>query len=780
MTHMFRKYLSNRGSALFMVLSTMTALMICCMAMYFSVVSSRSTQYAVFNQQQASSTSVSLKDTILAALDSRGAGRSPQGTQLANIMAYMIAKNVDTITTGANGFEAFGETIDPKELDPSYWEDIANSSAGAYSVTITRIGDAEFDIAVTTSVNGVKDVTHVKTEFAPPADVPGPPPPTKLIAATGYIPNDVFFEGGSFHSNLFFDNEYTLIAAYGGNYKSLSGDLSTGGSLFMYGAQGGALTPENTAPVTYAIRGNYEHFHNSPLIFNATTGRSTLMIGGNYTMYRTGGVQNANAYVLGNMYVMDNSLCVTNAEYYVRGDVYLCSVLTGDNVLSKIHCDGTIYLINQTPMVQIDELQLTGETVSCPVKWSNKTGDDFLTPSEMLDELLERTAEQTYYKWIINMDDIVGVTKENISFIQTTWWDNHSVTPEVTKVLKWSPDHQGCIITDIQTVGNSYNNVTIIVDTGLDENNVYTIEVRPNYDLDGDGVKETFMWQPVGAQSTHPNILLKGRGSLVINIPKGVIYQDEWDTRVMHYGWAVLSGKFEEDTEFGTEEDKIIYKSGIFGDTEAELFSSFIHQHCVEGDGCEYTEPLSGGKCNICESDMKSIKCSVHGVVTEFCPKCQEHLAGADHIGSCEQHVHRPAIDEYLKTHPDMKAKMMGADGELIYPTTNIFLVSCEESADIRLTQKLNGNYDWEKRVEGNSFFGFIYAPYMTFKCMGGGSGGFKLMGGMTVSDYVYYDAIDMVACWPDKMPTDIMSAESTRNPLQGVAAKDWKTTPHI
>ena len=74
MRHTLRKYLSNRGSALFMVLSTMTALLISCTAMYFSVVSSRSTQYAVFYQQQSYQSATSLADAVMASIVSGSGG----------------------------------------------------------------------------------------------------------------------------------------------------------------------------------------------------------------------------------------------------------------------------------------------------------------------------------------------------------------------------------------------------------------------------------------------------------------------------------------------------------------------------------------------------------------------------------------------------------------------------------------------------------------------------------------------------------------------------------
>ena len=115
---------------------------------------------------------------------------------------------------------------------------------------------------------------------------------------------------------------------------------------------------------------------------------------------------------------------------------------------------------------------------------------------------------------------------------------------------------------------------------------------------------------------------------------------------------------------------------------------------------------------------------------------------------------------------------MMGSDGKIIYPTVNIFLVSCDESANIRLSVMEDGS-----SVIQNSFFGYIYAPYMTFNAYRANQGGgmVRLLGGMTVSDYIIDDSMSMIACWPEKMPEDLMSDDCKKNKLDGLAGRGWK-----
>ena len=106
MSQTFRKYINNRGSALFMVLSTMSALFLLVTAMYFSVVSSRSVQYAVFNQEQAYQSSISVSDALVAAL------RSGNAKDLSNAILALAepatgSKTGGVLSTNGNGFAEF-------------------------------------------------------------------------------------------------------------------------------------------------------------------------------------------------------------------------------------------------------------------------------------------------------------------------------------------------------------------------------------------------------------------------------------------------------------------------------------------------------------------------------------------------------------------------------------------------------------------------------------------------------------------------------------------------
>ncbi len=104
-----------------------------------------------------------------------------------------------------------------------------------------------------------------------------------------------------------------------------------------------------------------------------------------------------------------------------------------------------------------------------------------------------------------------------------------------------------------------------------------------------------------------------------------------------------------------------------------------------------------------------------------------------------------------------------------ILPNVNIYLVSCYESADIRLGNNLSGG-----ALHHNGLFGFIYAPYMTFKARGSSGGANKLCGGLIVSDFSFDDTRFVTNLYPDKMPWELMG-DSSGEELLSLADKSWK-----
>lgn len=760
MVHSLRKYLSNRGSALFMVLSTMTALMITCMAMYFAVVSSRSAQFAVFNQEQSYQSARSISDIILGGLQS---GTLASGDN--DLMDKMVKLNEgDTITTDGNGFASLNP--DKTGDDDDY--------LGGYDVKITRLkdemvdGDSNntYDVCITTSVNGVKETIHTIIHIRPAQNAPQPSGKGQVFAATGYVDQDTYIDGGIFLTDMFIDTEYSVANAYPGMSNTFTGNLSTGGSLQL----NSWIHTDETKPVVWFIRNTLLKPDTNNQSFKFAKG-SKIIIGGDLNLGNEGGFNNVDFYVNGDFYLRNNNF--NNCRIFVNGDIHVI----GSRGLSvcPIYCNGKV--INE------------GGSMSGNIKgtWSanNNLPSDAMSHHDAMSKLDDATKTTVYYKWEINdkyeyirTKDANGkwVTSKtekdptyvreldethNTAVHKTIHWsqDYQNAIPTVT--LTYSESEKGCIIDDttLNTGNTAFNNCTLIIDTGDDPDNVYTIRVTANRDLDGDGVNETFCWAPANySSSSFFKILVKGRGSVVIDVPEGVTYQDTDFFKTAHYNWWVLAGGTVDSSRGAGKE---VYSKVEFYDT----LSKFIHSNCGSGDKCVYTEEESTEECPLCHKKYMDKTCEWHERTYTYCPDC-------DAEPDCNNRVDTKAIDEYLKANPSVKARMEKDDnGNIIYPTTNIFLVSVEESADIRFSMKADGS-----NIIENSFFGFIYAPYMTFKGYGNNQGGgqIRFCGGATVSDFIFQDSMSLVTCWPEKMPTDLMSESSKQEMLTG-SAKDWK-----
>lgn len=777
MVHSLRKYLSNRGSALFMVISTMTALMVTCMAMYFAVVSSRTAQYAVFNQEQSYQAARSTSELFLNGLQNGdfkvlgedGAASNDLMEKLRNL------KPGESITTDGNGFASLNASATGK--DDEY--------LGAYDVTITcfekeTIDNVEyytFDVAVTVSINDVKEVVHsvIHARLDTVENTLDMDP--QVFASTGYTDQDSYLDGGNFLTDMFIDNENAVINAYPEMQNAFAGNFSAGGSLQV----NGYMQPNDKKPVVWAIRNKlYESpDKNFTLKFYETdTNRSKVLIGGDLDMGDNwGGISNADIYVNGDWYYGRSNF--EKCRLFVHGNIYIRSQNRSLDSF-PVYCDGQVFEI---------EGGIKGGSVDGTWEGNKNLPEGALTRHDAMTTLDDATATTTYYKWEINdskpsEDKYVEELDEahHKAVHKTLKWvtgnyDGGAITPVPVQTLTYGVDGTGCIIDDtlITRANNSIYDMTLLIDTGDDPENVYTIRVKANRDLDGDTKNETFCWHPLGVTPTHSDprlkILVKGRGSVVIDVPEGVTYQDSTFVKTSHYNWWVLAGGTV-DSQYGSGHE--LYSNPTFSDT----MKQFIHTECgVNGQPCsscsyKIDDSDTDEECPICKGKKKQVTCERHEYSFLYCPKCEESLKDSKFAGKCLNRVGRQEIDKYLAENPDIAARMeKDADGNLIYPTTNIFIVSSEESADIRMSITKKGEL-----VGSNTFFGYIYAPYMTFKGYGSNQGGGELrfFGGATVSDFIFQDAMSFATCWPEKLPEELMSTTCHKNKLSG-ASKEWK-----
>ncbi len=824
MKHRFRKYLGNRGSALFMVLSTMTALMVLVMAMYFSVVSSRAVQFKVFNQEQAYRTAVSISDTIIASISQTGGALTQNGTGgttslLATITNMEIGPD-KAITTNANDFLAFDE------LNGTKFDD---DQIGSYTVTITRFADETvgtgsdtaqvYDIAITTSVDGVYETAHSYITIVLSNEQSDPGRIKNIFTSTGYVPNDVYLDGGYYFNDVFYDNEYVMIGAQGSGTQKIYGDLTAAGTVLLKQCDN-ASKDKRLLPVTWAIGGDFI-FDAQKTELQSKNGEWGRIIVGGDCRIESNAIAGAYFYVNGDLYLDGSNLA--DAIYYVNGNIYY-NVDNIDNLKTKFYCNKSIY-------------NKDGSVVS----WSGTQKWDFAegsaapnTPhSAIMKELKALIGTQDYFNWKINdsnpgknvndpegYDYIVELNKEsavykpliigfNAGNKQCMLDKDGNILPEdtplsaadqvvdgsqMTYVLEWQskvcPNYFGkgeklnysaAVIKDLVKVQYGDNNsggkeCTLVIETGDDPDNQYFIKCLPNEDLVGaDEKNDTFAFKTTTGDKV--NVIVRGQGSVVIYTPEGVTFRDMKDGVTMHETWfGILGGNI---VKHGSEYS---YQSiGSVTSSANTKVANFVHK-CQDGcTECDYDVDENVEKCpkDGCTGKLTEITCDAHNYTYTFCPVCEaddEPLynlsAGKkEYYGLCDSRVDRAKVLSAANALSGDAKDCLFAGGSLTYPTTNIFLVSCDESANFMFSDDTLG-------ISQNFFIGFIYAPYMTFKGISGsgGAGGFmKFSGGMIVSDYIIRQDMGYCSIYPEKLPTELMSANSAAQQLQGFDNKGWK-----
>lgn len=742
MTHTLRKYLSNRGSALFMVLSTMTALMMAVMAMYFSVVSSRTVQYGVFYQNQAYQSAVSVQDALVNWMSANSTNDLGK--------AMMALAEGETLTTNGNGFEAFGVAGGNEEQD----------QVGAYDVNITKVKPetvsgvtcTTFDVATTVYVGGVKETVHIYWHV-PPSEVADSKVNSDIFASTGYISNNADVASGKFATRSVFDNEYVNFGNGDGEYK-LYGDVFCGGSVEMN--RGNSVNLEDV--LHFVVRDSF-HINNVSTFNLGKDGEKGQMYVG-YYLYVTGGfnLNNMDIYVIHDVYWEGGMNTNGGSTLNIDGDFYYTGgVPDRGNIERTININGRIYCRNS-----IDD------------EWEDKT--DYYNCNTWADE--EADAAVTY----------INSTTDSYEF--SDWKIEESEYPSAKDILfnsgageceveiKFSGDSNGeCYthlgdIRDIDESGSENKNYTIFIDTGDDEENRHYIMVDANLDCDGDDVDETFCWNPLGltkaadAYKKNVNILVRGKGSVIIDIPDGVTYASSSYEKFMHYGWYLILG--------GTTNPNGGYSIEM-RNRENDV-QQFLHVNCLEGCGdCDYDVNSLTTKCSECGTYQKEVVCERHNYRRVFCPNTDCELNENDpaddegnYDGLCSCRIDRDKVRSYINSHGAIKSIYpTDTSGDYIYPNCNIFLVSTDRSAaiyiaDYPVMDPVTGAQKETIYIAANSYFGYVYAPYMTYKGYHDGEENpVRFCGGMVVSDYIFNDNSWYLNCYPDRLPSELGASGS-------------------
>lgn len=733
MKHALRKYLSSGGSALFMVISTMAALMILVTAMYLSVVSSRSTQLTVFNQEQAYVSSTSIADILTAYIaDSKNSSKP----FVKSILSLSTTPGTNSISTGDNGFEAFGGS----DLE---------TLLGAYSVDVTRLNDEKvsgttyhvYDIAVTVSNSGVLETTHtyIRTKDPEPSKMERI---DRFFTGTGYLPNEEWISDIVADTELYFDNEYTIFSEHllsRGEALILDHDLTCAGAALIDKVISGS--PSDAITVNIGNDLTFGPNFNGVVTLGTASKKGRLIVGGNmYTCAgKTTGFKNGDVFVLGDLHIQGDA---SFENLYVAGNIYYDCPGRWPGA-DATYVDGSVIGAESGGTNYAAQLKVIGA-------WGNS--------SDAEDTLNSAIGGSVYPKWNVNT---AGLAVRNITF-NSTW----EVGEKYSEFIG-----EDCIIgkvRDLQPGSMASSNLSIVIDTGDDPDNIRTLSVKAN--CDDIGIPDTFMWYPEARASGGKTIsvITVGCGTLVVDVPEGVTYQTTDQEFFGHIGWFMMNGGsakksgntgavyFDRGGSFNTERNKLPNEDIL-------LVSPDGMCHYQRIGTTDYYECLAHGG-SYTEDDIADYD---NGLVETLC------------LGR----IVRDKVDSYWSSHPSVKNRIdeyytnyfgnnfmsnSGYSQNCYYPNVNIFVVSSLENADIQIGVKKAT----QEVITDAVYYGYIYAPYMTLVMQGAG-GGLKGVGGLIVSDMVLSSSLIFLFAQPDHSIPQIVGEDFAA--LSPSGSRSWR-----
>lgn len=791
MKHALRKYISPCGSALFMVVSTMAALIVLVTAMYMSVVSSRKVQYATFDQEQAYVTSTSISDMVYSYIVS---GESPA---LTNAVSGLSVG--ESISTNGNNFKSFGGSIKDDEY-----------ILGAYDVSITYIYDSSegsvYDIAVTVENNGVYETTHdflIRT---------GEDPKMRRInnffTSTGYLPTDIWLKKAAADSTMYFDNEFVKFTKHNlgvsvSEDMYYNFDITALGSVEFGIANNVPADCKPGRPLTWVIGNDMTIPYSNDTqnwsnldFFGTPTNHGKLIVGGNLEIYGNNG-RNIPAYT----------------DIYVMGDLKI-GFQNGDiNSLGNIYVGGTIY----------DTSNMSDKMTSDTLKhmYSNGLGYIYKENEPIKLSSWDATEATALYNQKMNPSVWPKWKVSASANVKDFYFNNSNNYVEYID--------SDCTIGKYKAEQTS-NSRAIVIYTGNKETDVRTITLAPNYP-NGDPV---FSWNPWGGVNGTTMVLTVGKGSLVINVPDDVVYQDCSNELFGNIAWyTLLGGKVDEyngklvigDAIYDENGNfkEIEYPNNVLNSVKAYMLNEYKEGYVYQaGDiklkdgstrcnGSLSTDPAVNKQLNIangaCEYIVKTAKingegderkyytCKTHGGWYDFddkecttCAEIDDYYAGeCDSL--CIGRINTKAFDDFYKTDKGKKAKeyltkfygkyskTAGDDvADYLYPNVNIFLVSSSENAQINL-----GKSDYTSDNIQSAYFGYIYAPYMTFSVDGGAGDRnntnwpMRSMGGLVVSDIIMGSGTGFLFAQPDVSIPGLVGKNWRDDVLNSYADKTWR-----
>lgn len=705
----FKPLKQKRGSILLIVVSMMSVLIMLAQALLLSVSVTQQTQVTNFYDKQAYQTSLSVTDIVAATLMS--------GNSNSQAILNQLKTPGDTLSTGSNGFSALGEINGAEQLN----------KVGAYRVDITRKDDTKngsgdtlevYEIAVLTDFNGMKEtvtstiyVKVTKDKFVGF---------DRMFTATGYGTGDVFINNSVIMNPAYFDNEYTVVSGDSGSPITYS-NVICGGTLQIETET--FMPTENIGPRDLVVRGD----------LRITSKNITLKMSGGQVFIGGDIIATKDLSIEGNKFqpVKDTSGVERNTSVYILGDVVSSATIKFDKKVENVYINGdlkskNLYVEDGTNVyvkgnVIVNKIDKGSNRIFYGGTATKEDGAELSGPQKMDDpisalsaiQIVKSENNQLVYHTMDN-GTTLNVSAQNI-------WDLINTLTAERVYPKFRPSEKVTNPTKIK-IKFSDNQSAHVIDRNQEE--CFIIE-----DIDLSSFKHEQKINGVNQVNLVPTIIINAD-------KKGSDKKEPLTIKLMgnssdkkEFSWA---GNTTYKGNNKTVNVLILGESPVFFEIEegvkyvANIQDFVAHKDWYYITPDAHKEDISVDENNLDNSFSKAI------VNTQFENNQSQVRAYINLAYTKEQAIE--AGDEKLEG--TISYKKLWATGKENYKMVsekihnNVYLISDSEFADIDLNAPM-------------SFFGgFVYAPYMTFKTIGGNEGGqgIAIAGGLIVSDYILDD----------------------------------------
>lgn len=713
----------GRGSVLFFIVAIMSVMIVLASAVYYSAVSARKQVEIRYGDEQSYQSAVSLNDLVTEYLNTK--------TEDAFVDAILALAPGSSLTTQGTGTDSFAKLAE---------------GLGDYKVTVTKISgdssDEKHTVKIETEVivDGESSTVTSVGEFTL---VSKPYSFDRFFTSTGYAPNDVFMSGMTITSTMYLDNEYSQIGGTGapgtGNSKiNIEAEIISAGTLAINNAPINA-DGDKTFDITVG--------NNLIMTFNGGQGAMNLnggriRVGGNLIQGTSFNYKNdTDVYVVGDfisgrpsddsnceIYVNGDAAFFGNETYkgkvYVNGDVYIDrEVNTGDKFPGGITIGGNVYLCSgssyfgaQTTWIKshgIDDSRIKNYS-DASIRFEAKNGEN----------------DSAYNALRANMDKARSLAGGTAAYNYI--WPSDSLICESLQNVKDKINEK---------IGNPEYSNWNMTKKFINDDGTYTVDpINYNFDNATDPELQDARFAGTGSNKNQLIVSAEKFGQYVV-MGDMRITAGTWDGYNIVFDTTMPDGKdidmyvylpancYMEQT--GTDQYKFSSKdsdkskfncfrwnnepTGLFEGWFSVLTKGKGSVIFVVGDGVTYyaQRRLFMGHYNLLKEILPN-SISADGKITET---AQFTTAAVKNI------MRTTDTNEKLRTvFKEGVLNKYDSSGGL---HNNLFMVAINKNSDLNF----NSQY--------NTFCGFAYAPYMTFGISSMGQGGFAMLGGLIVSDYL-------------------------------------------